>query len=181
MDGSGVDTSMLIVNPDRGLLIAEEVKFVFNLTLGFFAVVAVGCVVFFILAVWKSVRGLQSFVILFIIATSIPITVVSIFSSQNAILTASGIIRIENLKIDLVDSDSVEIVFDTSVAKMAYLEYSDYSKKDARFILPMGEFDKKMRHRFFINNVSTLGGEVTVVIDDRKYGYFGEPIRIKRR
>lgn len=179
MDGSGVETSWLVTDPNRGLFIAEEVKFVFNLALGFFAIVAVGCLVFFIWAVSRSVKGLQSFVILFILATSIPITVLSIFSSQNAILNATGIIRIENLEIAERSSDSLEIIFETTDPKMAYLEYKDYSERDVRFILPMGEFEKKRLHRFFINNISVLGGEAMVVIDGKKYGYYGEPIKLK--
>lgn len=134
-----------------------------------FAVLTLVMIVLFGVASRPPKTMISSFVILFLISFSIPLTVG--VARYPGILTpqAAPTIKITSFEETPIDASSSLVVLHTSVPAIVYLQYTDEETPIPAPLLPTHTLEKRSKHIFVIRNMSHKGGTVTVIIDGSLY------------
>lgn len=162
----------------EGIVLAKDMQQA--LMLGFAALIILGVIsiAYFVWRIKLTLNEFFTFVVVFLIMLSIPVTVFTVFYRQNIVSRADRLKRIENVILSLRPGNIVLLSITTSTPEIVYLEYKDNSSGKVQIILPLYSVESREINVFKFS-ISSSGGEAVPVVSGQRQLVDGKPIIIR--
>lgn len=147
---------------------------------GLFFVMMLGMVFLYGLSMKETLKNTKGIIGVFVISLLTPLIIGGVFQKNIINNQASQKIEIKNLKLQSLSPTSTLLTFYTPSPIVGYIEYKDLETNNKTLILQSNKSDRESLHSFIINNIGKKGGEVTIIVDGKKYLVDNNPIKIPR-